>query len=74
MSWTGGAVSERATCVLAPNPGFMTLDGTNTWVLAEPERQARLAAAARAKAEREYTLAASAGRYTDLFAEVLQAT
>ncbi len=29
-------MSERATCVLAPNPGPMTLDGTNTWVLAEP--------------------------------------
>lgn len=34
--WAGGAVTERATCVLAPNPGPMTLDGTNTWVLAEP--------------------------------------
>ncbi len=34
--WTGGAVTARATCVLAPNPGPMTLDGTNTWVLAEP--------------------------------------
>jgi glyoxylase-like metal-dependent hydrolase (beta-lactamase superfamily II) len=29
-------MSERAQCVLAPNPGPMTLDGTNTWVLAEP--------------------------------------
>jgi len=29
-------VSERAYCVLAPNPGPMTLDGTNTWVLLEP--------------------------------------
>lgn len=34
--WTGGAVSERAHCVLAPNPSPMTLDGTNTWVLGEP--------------------------------------
>jgi glyoxylase-like metal-dependent hydrolase (beta-lactamase superfamily II) len=29
-------VSEHVQCVLAPNPGPMTLDGTNTWVLAEP--------------------------------------
>ncbi len=36
MSWAGGAIGERATCVLAPNPGIMTLDGTNTWVLREP--------------------------------------
>ena len=34
--WSGGAVTERAHCVLAPNPGPMTLDGTNTWVLLEP--------------------------------------
>ncbi len=34
--WTGGEVTPRATCVLAPNPGPMTLDGTNTWVLLEP--------------------------------------
>ena len=37
--WSGGAVTARATCVLAPNPGPMTLDGTNTWVLAEPGSQ-----------------------------------
>ncbi|MGL5928228.1 MAG: MBL fold metallo-hydrolase [Dermatophilaceae bacterium] len=34
--WAGGAVTERAHCILAPNPGPMTLDGTNTWVLLEP--------------------------------------
>lgn len=34
--WSGGTFGERGRCVLAPNPGFMTLDGTNTWVLQEP--------------------------------------
>lgn len=34
--WTGGAYGGRGRCVLAPNPGLMTLDGTNTWVLREP--------------------------------------
>ena len=34
--WHGGRVTERALCVLAPNPSPMTLDGTNTWVLLEP--------------------------------------
>lgn len=31
-----GFRTERATCLLAPNPSPMTLDGTNTWVIAEP--------------------------------------
>ncbi|MBC2875832.1 MULTISPECIES: MBL fold metallo-hydrolase [Streptomyces] len=31
-----GPATPRATCVLAPNPSAMTLDGTNTWLLAEP--------------------------------------
>lgn len=35
-SWTGGAVTERAECVLCPNPSPMTLDGTNTWIVGEP--------------------------------------
>ena len=34
--WSGGEHGDRARCVLAPNPGIMTLDGTNTWVLREP--------------------------------------
>src|SRR5688500_18975458 len=35
-AWSGGSFGERARCLLAPNPGLMTLDGTNTWVLREP--------------------------------------
>lgn len=34
--WAGGTFGERGRCYLAPNPGMMTLDGTNTWVLREP--------------------------------------
>jgi glyoxylase-like metal-dependent hydrolase (beta-lactamase superfamily II) len=31
--WTGGRFGEHAQCLLAPNAGPMTLDGTNTWIL-----------------------------------------
>ena len=32
-----GFRTPRATCLLAPNPSPMTLDGTNTWLIAEPD-------------------------------------
>jgi glyoxylase-like metal-dependent hydrolase (beta-lactamase superfamily II) len=35
-AWSGGSVTPRATALLAPNPGWMTLDGTNSWLLVEP--------------------------------------
>lgn len=38
--WAGGSYPPRAECLLAPNPGIMTLDGTNTWVLREPGARA----------------------------------
>jgi len=31
--WRGGPVGRHAVCVLAPNAGVMTLDGTNTWIV-----------------------------------------
>jgi glyoxylase-like metal-dependent hydrolase (beta-lactamase superfamily II) len=36
MSPIDGSGTTRARCVLAPNPSPMTLDGTNTWIIAEP--------------------------------------
>jgi glyoxylase-like metal-dependent hydrolase (beta-lactamase superfamily II) len=39
LGWVGGRATARAFCVLAPNPSPMTLDGTNTWILAEPDSE-----------------------------------
>ena len=36
MSVRATTVTDRASFVLADNPGLMTLDGTNTWILREP--------------------------------------
>ncbi|MGA9147118.1 MAG: MBL fold metallo-hydrolase [Candidatus Nanopelagicales bacterium] len=34
--WFGGEITAHATCVLAPNAGPQTLDGTNTWLIGAP--------------------------------------
>lgn len=34
--WFGGEITTHATCVLAPNAGPQTLDGTNTWLIGAP--------------------------------------
>lgn len=38
MTWSGGRFGEYGECVLAPNAGIMTLDGTNTWILRDGEQ------------------------------------
>lgn len=37
MTWTGGSFGSSARCVLAPNANMMTLEGTNTWILRDPD-------------------------------------
>lgn len=36
--WRGGSFGAHGECVLAHNPGPMTLDGTNTWILRAEDR------------------------------------
>ncbi|MEG0682763.1 MAG: MBL fold metallo-hydrolase [Raoultibacter sp.] len=36
VSWKGGSISDRTTCLVADNPSPMTFTGTNTWIVAEP--------------------------------------
>ncbi|WP_018547937.1 MBL fold metallo-hydrolase [Streptomyces sp. LaPpAH-108] len=36
---SSGPATERAVNVLAPNASAMTLDGTNTWIVAEPDSE-----------------------------------
>jgi glyoxylase-like metal-dependent hydrolase (beta-lactamase superfamily II) len=36
-AWSGGRITTRAEALLAPNAGWMTLDGTNSWLLLEPD-------------------------------------
>ncbi len=36
--WQGGRVSNLVTCVRANNPSPMTYVGTNTWIVANPEK------------------------------------
>ena len=35
-AWHGGELNKAVTCRLCPNPGPMTLDGTNTWIVNDP--------------------------------------
>ncbi|MEU7551039.1 MBL fold metallo-hydrolase [Streptomyces sp. NPDC044571] len=39
---TSGRATARAYNILAPNPSAMTLDGTNTWLLSEPDSELAL--------------------------------
>ena len=67
--WDAGPVTARASAILAPNPGWMTLDGTNSWLLVEPgadravlvdpgpDEPAHLAALVRAAEERSTRIA-----------------
>lgn len=64
--WSGGQVTDWATCLLAPNPSPWTLDGTNTWILADgdevividpgPDDPSHLAALTQALGDRKHVV------------------
>jgi len=68
-----GSRTDRAFCVLAPNPSLMTLDGTNTWLIAEPGSEAAVAVDPGPADEThlQRVLAAAAGRGQRITAIVL---
>lgn len=42
LNWDGGAVTARAYCVRANNADHMTVVGTNTWIVHEPDSNGAL--------------------------------
>lgn len=74
MNAIDGSGTERASCVLAPNPSPMTLDGTNTWLIAEPGSSAVLVVDPGPGDEGHLRRAAAAARAGDRHVELIVLT